>query len=175
MSSSDIYDIVTLLANLVSTAISFAAMVLSIVGMWKIFTKAGEEGWKAIIPYYNLYILCKISGAKFVRLLTSMLLFIGSTFIMLATIMGILFAVVYNSTEATIITTIITIVCSLIMFAFLIWFAIEHALLCNSLSKSFGHGAGFAVGLFFIAPVFYMILGFNKDQYIGPKGVKQQL
>src|SRR5215469_9590218 len=29
---------------------------------WKIFTKAGQEGWKAIIPFYNLYIACKIVG-----------------------------------------------------------------------------------------------------------------
>ena len=32
--------------------------------MWKLFTKAGEEGWKAIIPIYNLVILYKISGVS---------------------------------------------------------------------------------------------------------------
>lgn len=26
-------------------------------GMWKIFEKAGIEGWKAIIPFYNAYVL----------------------------------------------------------------------------------------------------------------------
>ena len=30
--------------------------------MWKVFTKAGEKGWKAIIPFYNIAILYKISG-----------------------------------------------------------------------------------------------------------------
>ena len=34
---------------------------LMIVAMWKIFVKAGEEGWKAIIPFYNTYILYKIT------------------------------------------------------------------------------------------------------------------
>lgn len=33
-----------------------------VVAMWKIFTKAGEEGWKALIPIYDLVILFKISG-----------------------------------------------------------------------------------------------------------------
>ena len=28
--------------------------------MWKIFEKAGEAGWKSIIPFYNMYILYKI-------------------------------------------------------------------------------------------------------------------
>ena len=36
--------------------------VLQIVALWKIFTKAGEKGWKAIIPIYNLVTLFKISG-----------------------------------------------------------------------------------------------------------------
>ena len=34
--------------------------VLVIVGLWKTFQKAGQEGWKAIIPIYNIYILLKI-------------------------------------------------------------------------------------------------------------------
>jgi hypothetical protein len=36
--------------------------VVMIAAWWKIFEKAGEEGWKAIIPIYNLYILIKIVG-----------------------------------------------------------------------------------------------------------------
>jgi len=34
---------------------------LMIVSMWKIFEKAGEPGWAAIIPFYNIYIILKIS------------------------------------------------------------------------------------------------------------------
>jgi hypothetical protein len=33
-----------------------------IAACWKIFTKAGQPGWAAIIPIYNWYILCKIVG-----------------------------------------------------------------------------------------------------------------
>lgn len=36
--------------------------VLQIIAMWKIFSKAGEAGWKSIIPIYNCIILFKISG-----------------------------------------------------------------------------------------------------------------
>ena len=35
--------------------------VLVVVASWHIFTKAGEPGWKSIIPIYNEYILYKIS------------------------------------------------------------------------------------------------------------------
>lgn len=36
--------------------------VLVIVAMWKIFTKAGEAGWKSIIPIYNYIVLLQIVG-----------------------------------------------------------------------------------------------------------------
>jgi hypothetical protein len=33
-----------------------------IAAMWKVFEKAGEPGWAAIIPIYNFLVLLKISG-----------------------------------------------------------------------------------------------------------------
>jgi Family of unknown function (DUF5684) len=37
-------------------------VVLLIVAYWKIFTKAGEAGWKSIIPIWNVIVLLKIVG-----------------------------------------------------------------------------------------------------------------
>ena len=42
--------------------IILAVAILQIIAMWKIFTKAGEKGWKSIIPIYNLVTLFRISG-----------------------------------------------------------------------------------------------------------------
>ena len=39
-----------------------ALIVLVLAGWWKMFEKAGQPGWAAIIPIYNLYILLKIAG-----------------------------------------------------------------------------------------------------------------
>ena len=39
-----------------------AVIILYIVAMWKIYTKAGKPGWAAIIPFYNIYILLEIVG-----------------------------------------------------------------------------------------------------------------
>jgi hypothetical protein len=33
-------------------------------GMWKVFEKAGEPGWAALIPIYNLVVLVKIAGKE---------------------------------------------------------------------------------------------------------------
>jgi hypothetical protein len=39
-----------------------AFVVLMIGAMWKIFSKAGQPGWTAIIPIVNTYFLCKVAG-----------------------------------------------------------------------------------------------------------------
>lgn len=45
-------------------ALSLIFMFATIAGMWMVFKKAGEHGWAAIIPFYNLYILFKITWGK---------------------------------------------------------------------------------------------------------------
>ena len=40
--------------------IALLVVVFLIICNWKIFTKAGEEGWKAIIPFYNTWVLAKL-------------------------------------------------------------------------------------------------------------------
>ena len=37
---------------------------LYIAGLWKMFVKAGQQGWLAIIPILNIYILIKIAGRE---------------------------------------------------------------------------------------------------------------
>jgi hypothetical protein len=39
-----------------------AVIVLMIAAFWKIFVKAGQPGWAAIIPIYNAYIILKVAG-----------------------------------------------------------------------------------------------------------------
>lgn len=59
--------------------IGIIACVIGIVAMWKIFTKAGEAGWKSIIPILNLYTLVKIAdgnGVKFLLFLIPVVNFI---------------------------------------------------------------------------------------------------
>jgi hypothetical protein len=41
--------------------IAIAVWVIQIVSFWKVFVKAGQPGWAAIIPFYNAYVLTKIA------------------------------------------------------------------------------------------------------------------
>jgi Family of unknown function (DUF5684) len=100
-----------------------AFLVLYIVGGWKVFEKAGEAGWKFIIPIYNLYILLKIVGRPGWWLILYFIPFVN------------------------------------IVILIIVWV---------DLSKSFGHGVGFALGLIFLPYIFLLILGFGSDRYLGP-------
>jgi hypothetical protein len=39
-----------------------AIIVVEIAGLWCVFTKAGEAGWKSIIPIWNIIVLLRIVG-----------------------------------------------------------------------------------------------------------------
>ena len=63
-----------------------AWVVLTIVAEWKIFTKAGKEGWKALIPVYNAYTLLQILNME--PMLCFLTLLPGANF-MLAIVMNV--------------------------------------------------------------------------------------
>ena len=104
-----------------------AIMVFFYYCKWKIFEKAGQPGWAAIIPIYSFIVLMKIIGKPWWWLL-------------------LLFVPIANLVIA-------------------IWST-------NLLSKSFGKGEGFTVGLILLGIVFYPILSLDKSiQYQGPAGI----
>ncbi|ALL08429.1 hypothetical protein AQ505_24925 [Pedobacter sp. PACM 27299] len=41
---------------------SFVLILLNIIGMWKIFVKAGKPGWASLVPIYNSIVLIEIVG-----------------------------------------------------------------------------------------------------------------
>lgn len=111
---------------------------------WMIFRKAGEAGWKAIIPLYNTYISFKISWN------TSMLWVMVGCFVISAVLS------VFNSALG------ITLSSALSLVACVIGIMQTHML-----SKAFGHGVGFTLGLLFLNPIFILILGFGGAKYRG--------
>ncbi|WP_053406447.1 DUF5684 domain-containing protein [Persicobacter sp. CCB-QB2] len=108
----------------------FALIVIQIVALWKIFEKAGQEGWKAIIPIYNIIILLEIIGKPWWWLL-------------------LLFLPIIN--------------------------IFIYVMMCHLTSQSYGKGIGFTLGLIFLSPIFYLILGLDSSiRYMGPAGATAQ-
>lgn len=103
--------------------------ILGIIGMWKVFEKAGKPGWAAIIPFYNIIVLLEVVGKPWWWLL------------------------------------LIFIPCLNVIFILIGWVMIN-----NLLSKSFGQGVGFTLGLMFLGFIFVPVLGFGNYTYLGPGG-----
>ncbi len=117
---------------------SLIVAVISIIGLWKMFEKAGEEGWKSIIPIYNVYTLCTIVGVSPYWLL----ILVATTF--------------FNALPG---------IGSIIDGMAMLYFCV---IMCVSTAKSFGRNEDFAIGLFFLPFIFNCILGFGKTEYVGP-------
>ncbi|MBL4594536.1 MAG: hypothetical protein JKX68_12080 [Flavobacteriales bacterium] len=105
--------------------IYLAILALMIASGWKIYVKAGHPGWAALVPIYNLIVLCKIIGKP----------------------------------------TWWVVLCFIPLVNYVILIMMIHGL-----SKSFGKGAGYTVGLVFLGFIFYPMLAFGDAQYIGNGG-----
>lgn len=126
-------------------AVGIAWYVLQVVAYWKIFAKAGEPGWKCLIPFYNGYTQYKITW-------NGMMFFVMLAAMVIGNVMG---------QQDGIVATIGT----LLSLAGVI----INLIAMNKLSKAFGHGIGFTLGLIFVTPIFMLILGFGSSQYEGPQ------
>ena len=60
--------------------ICVALTVFEIAAMWKVFTKAKQPGWAAIIPIYNIYIMTKITGKPGIWVLWCFIPFVNIVF-----------------------------------------------------------------------------------------------
>lgn len=81
MESSDAGSIAAIVAGLgIFLLFFFAFIVFFIVCHWKIFTKAGQEGWKSLIPFYNAYVQLQITKQPTIWLLYFFIPFVNIYF-----------------------------------------------------------------------------------------------
>jgi hypothetical protein len=123
-----------------------AAVVIVIIAKWKILTKAGEEGWKAIIPVYGDMVLCKCVGVWEYYPIVLLVISIFS---------GLFGDSSYLSGTISLLSTAVS---------------IYYGVILNiSLAQSFGKDSGFGIGLMLLSIVFYPMLGFGRSQFVGAK------
>ncbi len=71
-----------------------AIMVFELVALWKIYAKAGQPGWAAIVPIYNIYIWLKIVKMEWWHLL--IMLFVPCAAIVYSCILNYKTAMVFG-------------------------------------------------------------------------------
>ena len=129
---------------MITLVIGLIWLVLNIIATWRIFTKTGEPGWKCLIPFYSQYTLYKLTWNTQIFWIWLVLTFAAAILMNLESLIWL----------GSILNLGVTIIGITGLY---------------KLSRAFGHGTGYAVGLFFLNPIFMMILGFGSDQYQGPQ------
>lgn len=117
--------------------------VLSIIANWKVYTKAGREGWKCLIPVYNVYVLYDMVWET------------KQFWIYLGLMIG---SAVFSALGSNLFVALVSLALSI---AILVW----SIRLLHHLSVCFGHGPAFTVGLVLLNTVFVMILAFGDSKY----------
>ena len=119
---------------------------------WFIFQKAGEKGWKALIPFYSDYINYKIAwdGRIYLALLVGTIA---------SSVLGALFGLI-NAGLGMVVSVIISTVVAGAK-------AVASMILQFKFARAFGKNDYFAVGLYFLNNVFAAILAFGECKYQG--------
>lgn len=135
--------------------LSLAFYVLHVIAYWKMFTKAGEKGWKSIIPIYNMYIAFKIAwkdGKAF-------WIYLIATF---AT--GIVSSFVVNADgSSNIIAALLATVVSIVALVWAIRFSIKQA-------HAYSKGTGCGILAIFFPNIMTLYYAFASSAvYAGPQ------
>ena len=141
--------------------IALACWVLMIIARWRIFTKAGEAGWKSIIPVYGDYVQWRIGWKKTGMFWAVIALVVVGIILIVAS--G---AVATNAAGKLVSTgggnfiTIIGLVC--ILAAWII-----ELIAVYKLFASFGKGVGWFILFIFFSYIVLMVLSFGSSEYQG--------
>ncbi|MBR0403236.1 hypothetical protein IJI55_01660 [Candidatus Saccharibacteria bacterium] len=133
--------------------------IMLIIGWWKMFEKAGEKGWKALIPIYDYYIAYKIAG---------MFPWWPVLYFLAGVILGVAFpnlTTQLNSGNVNIEMTG-TNPLGLVLYCVVAIFAIVISIIWSfKISKAFKRGVGTAILMVFFPNIMTMVLGFGKAKY----------
>ena len=132
---------------LIVLAIVIAILVIIVISNWKILTKANEEGWKALIPFYNKWTLCEVVGLSPYWVIE--LLVVQALYLFIKQVLEGNFVVISLSWLVSLNSLYFNVVYSL------------------SLAKSFGKDKSFGILTIFFPEITLPMLAFGKSEYVG--------
>lgn len=119
------------------------------IAQWKLFLNAGEKGWKALIPFYNIFVSHHIIGMSHIWFILDIFFWVMEV------------VMEFFKTPDLVEDVILTVAIVLTLISEIIH--IMKLCYCYTKSELFG------IGLFLVPPLFSMILAFGKSKYHPPK------
>lgn len=146
-----------------------AISVVLIIAKWKLYEKAGEPGWSAIVPIYNTLQLAKIATGEFhLGIVWLILMGVNS---LGTTIQNAANMIANTSDGAMGFIAVIGLPFSLVGVVAALGAAVLGGYLNYMFTKSFGQSDTMCILSIFFAPIIFLIMAFKSDvQYVGPQG-----
>lgn len=153
---------------------TFVIYVLLATARWFIFKKAGEKCWKALIPFYGRYISFKLfwntglfwaSTALYAKIFLSEMILSLFTVVLFPAYLILAYSDVFTASILGAHASAIFIGAFIEMLAATVLYVFVHVRLMHKMSRSFGHGVPFTLGIIFLRPIFYFIMAFDKSVY----------
>lgn len=129
----------------------YAALVIA---QYKLFQKAGEKGWKALIPFYNIFVSHHLIGMRHTWFILDIIFW--ALEVVLELVEGTPLWVEETFFSVAIIVTIISEILHIIRVCY-----------CYSKTELFGFG------MFLCPPLFSLILAFGKSEYHPPRSHRE--
>ena len=137
--------------------IQLAVAILTFVSVWIVYNKAGQGGWKLLIPIYGDYIHFKIAHCTG-RFWASLFLPVVSTVLI---VIGL--ALSFGGENGT------GLILLLLGLALVIVTAVIRITVPFKMAAAFNQSGFFGLGLWLLPTIFYAILAFNKSIVYGQR------
>lgn len=145
---------ISILPNEIQVLVAAFLILLVYVVNWRVFSKAGEYGWKSLIPFYNEYV-----QYKFLKMKDLYWIFLILEFCTVPV------SVVFASAE----NIFVTIFTAFILLLLVLAIAYIDFTACSRLATSFGKGKKFRWGIFVFRFLFAAIIAFDKSEFKAPQ------
>ena len=147
---------------LVLLAFAVFVAIVTYVCNWILFTRAGEPGWAALIPFYNTFTMSKIAFGNYRWAFAWLAVYVVN---IVCTMMQNVITVGNDSAVLALIqlfVALISMVVSLVM-------AVVSGIHSFFYAKSFGKSTAFCVLTIFFTPIMLIIMAIDKNntQYVG--------
>lgn len=140
---------------------SIAVGVLQLIAMWRLYEKAGEPNWSAIVPVYNYIKQIKIATGSY----KLAWVYIGTLVVYLIGCIAFAFTQISENPDVMETAQIIWMVFYLIMLVPLCGIAYYVS---YKFAKAYGKSQAFCVLSIFFPQIMIIIMGFDKTtQYVG--------
>jgi len=139
----------------IAMILTVLSYIMLTVAEWKLFTKAGEKGWKALIPFYSIFVSHHLIGMRHIWFILDIVFWAAE--IALEMIKGVPLWIEDTFFYIAILLTIMSEILHIMKLCY-----------CYTKSELFG------IGLFLLPPVFSLILAFDKSEYNLPRSHRER-